>query len=89
MDFIDKEDVPFFQIGEETGQVAGFFNHGTGSHAHITAQFVAENKGEGGLAQSRWPGEENVVEWVAPFFGGAHHDLQAFDGLGLTGKVAE
>src|SRR5690606_22448458 len=44
---------------------------------------------EGGLAESGRAGEEDVVERVAAAFGGADHDLQAFDGLGLSGEVAE
>jgi hypothetical protein len=50
---------------------------------------MAEDEGEGGLAEARRAGEEDVVERFAAALGGADHDLEAFDGLGLPGEIGE
>ena len=89
MNFVDKEDVTLLEAGEQSGQITGFFHHGSGGDAHTLAELVAQNKRQGGFAESRWTAEENVVEGVAATLGGTHHDLETLDGFGLPGEITK
>jgi len=53
------------------------------------AEFVAEDEGEGGLAEAGRAGEEDVIERLAAALGGADHHLQALDRLRLAGEIRE
>ena len=89
VDFVDEEEVAFLEVGEESGEVAGFFDDGAGGDADGFAEFVAEDEGERGFAKAGRSAEEDVVEGFAAAFGGTNHDLEAFDGFGLAGEVGE
>ena len=89
VDFVDKENVAFLETGKQAREIAGFFDDRAGSDAHGFAQFVAEDKGEGGLAEAGRAGEENVIEGLAAFLGGADHDFQTIDRFELTGKIGK
>ena len=89
VDFVDEEDVAFFEARQQTSEVAGFFDDGAGGDANGFAEFVAENEGECRFAEARRAGEENVIECFAAFLGGADHDLEALDGFELAGEVGK
>jgi hypothetical protein len=89
VDFVDEEQVAFLEVGQQAGEVAGFFDDGAGGDADVAAEFVAEDEGEGGLAEAGRAGEQDVVERVAAAFGRADHDLEAVDGFLLPGKIRE
>ena len=89
MDLVDEEQVALFEGREETGEVGGFFDDGAGGDADVAAHLVAEDEGERGLTEAGRAGEQDVVERIAATFGGADHDLEAFDGLGLSGEIGE
>ena len=84
VDFVDEEDVALLEIGEQAGEVAGLFDHRAGGHAHVLAELVAEDEGEGRLAEAGRAGEEDVIQRLAAALGGAHHDLQPLDRLRLA-----
>ena len=61
VDFVDEQDVALLEAGEQAGEVAGFLDDGAGGHADAFPQLVAEDEGEGGLAETGRAGEEDVV----------------------------
>jgi hypothetical protein len=89
VDLVDEEDVALLEAGEQAGEITGFLDHGAGGDADAFAKLMAEDEGEGGLAEAGRAGEEDVVEGLAALLGGADHDLQALDGLQLAGEVGE
>jgi hypothetical protein len=89
VDLVDEQDVALLEVGEQAGEVAGLLDDGAGGDAHVAAELVAEDEGEGGLAEAGRAGEQDVVERLAAALGGADHDLQALDGLELAGEIGE
>ncbi len=89
MDLVDEEQVALLEAGEQAGEVGGFFDDRAGGDAHVAAHLGAEDEGERGLAQAGRAAEQDVVEGLAAGAGGADHDLEALDGLGLAGEVGK
>lgn len=89
VDFVDEEDVAFFEIGEHASEVACLFHDGTGGDANVAPHFGSEDEGEGSLAEAGWTGEEDVIEGFAAFAGGARHYLEALDGFALADEFVE
>jgi hypothetical protein len=89
VDLVDEEDVALLHVGQQAGEVAGLLDDGAGGDADVAAELVAEDEGQGGLAEARRAGEEDVVERLAAALGGADHHLEALDGLGLAGEIGE
>ena len=52
MDFIDKQDIPGLQIGQQRGQISGSLPAPAGCLAQIGAHFGRNYMGQGGLAQA-------------------------------------
>ena len=89
MDLVDEQEVALLEVGQQAGEVARLLDHRAGGDAHVAAHLGAEDEGEGGLAEAGRAAEQDVVERLAAASGRADHDLEAFDGLGLAGKIAE
>ncbi len=53
------------------------------------AQLGGDDAREGGLAQTRWAGEEQVVDRLLPTTGGLEHDREVLLQLGLPDEVVE
>jgi hypothetical protein len=89
VDLVDEEQVAFFEAREQAGEVGGFLDHGARGHADVAAHLVAEDERQGRFAETGRAGEQDVVERFAATFGGTDHDLEAFDGLGLSGEIGK
>ena len=70
MNLVYKEDVVLRQIGEQRGQIAGLLNGGAGGDADIDPHLVGNDAAEGGFAQAGRAVKQNVVQGLAPHFGG-------------------
>ena len=86
---VDKEHIVRLQAGEQAGEVARLVEHGTRGELEAHAEFVGNDVGEGGFAQSRRPVEQSVVERFATVFGRLDEDAQVVDHLLLTAEVVE
>ena len=81
MNLVYKEDVVLRQIGEQRGQIAGLLNGGAGGDADIDPHLVGNDAAEGGFTQAGRAVKQNVVQGLAPHFGGLDKDLQVALGL--------
>ena len=84
MDFIDEQQVPFLQIGQQGCQIAGPFDRRAGRDAQIDAQLIGDDAGHGRLAQARRPVQEHVVQRFLAQFRRFNEYAQIFLGLGLA-----
>ncbi len=89
VNLVDEEDIVRFERHEYAGQVARFVEHGAGSGLEAYAEFVGDDVGESGLAQTRRAVEECVIESLAAHAGGLDKDREVVDYFLLPGEVAE
>ena len=89
VNFIDEEDISLLKSGEETGEIACFFNRGTRGGANGGIHFRAQDVGESGFPESRRSTEEKVIEGLGASAGGVEKDSKAILQLRLAGEVGE
>ena len=78
VDLVDEEDVVGLEAGEDGGEVAGALDGGAGGDADVDAHLVADDVGEGGLAEAGGAVEEDVLEGFAALAGGGDADGEVF-----------
>ena len=66
MDLVDEQDVARLQVGELGGEVAGAHDHRPRGQAEADPELGRDDLGERGLAEPGRPGEQDVVERLAP-----------------------
>lgn len=89
VDFVDEEDIAFLQAGENACEVACFFDLWAGCGVELGANGGGDDVGEGSFPQSRWAGEEDMVEDVVAHFGGLDAEGEEFFDLFLAGELGE
>src|SRR5688500_1982789 len=75
------------QVGEQPGQVAGFFNDGARGFFDLYTQFIGHNAAEGCLTQSRGAMKKNMVQRLAADAGCLDEDFKIINNLCLAGKI--
>ena len=76
VDFIDKKDIARLQIIEKGHQVPCFFNNRAAGLLDIDPQLIGNNKGHGGLPQTRGAKKQGVVQGFIPQLGCLDEDFQ-------------
>ena len=66
-------------MSEDSGQIAGFVEHGSGCYFQTHAEFVGYNSGKSGLAQSGRTEQEHVVECFGAHFCRSGENAQVFN----------
>ena len=89
VDLVDEEHVAILEIGEERGEVAGLGDHRAGGRAEIDAELARHDLRERGLAQPGRPGEQHMVERLAPRARRLDEHLEISADLGLTDELGE
>src|SRR5690606_30804863 len=89
VDFVDEEDVPGTQVGEDRRQVAGTLDDRPGSDADIHVHLIGDDVGERGLTQARRPVKEDVVQRLAARLGRLDEDAQIRLQQLLSGEVGQ
>ena len=89
VDLVDEKNVVLFQVGEDGGEVFGFFQHRPRGLPQVHAEFVGDDVGEGGFAQAGWAKQQHMVHGLGAFFGRANEDLQLLAHLGLADILGE
>ena len=89
VDFVDEQHVAPLERCEQAGEVTRLLDHRAAGAFDVHAHRVGDDVGEGGLAEARRAGKENMLERVASLGGGGHEELDAFSHLGLAGKFTE
>ena len=78
MDLVDKQHVIGFEIGQDSGQIAGPFQNRPGRLPEIDAHFTGDDMGQRGFAQSGRPEEQGMVQRFITFFGCRNEDFELF-----------
>ena len=89
VDLVDEDDVAGLKGGEQAGEVARLGEDWAGGGLDAHAHGVAEDVGEGCLAETGGTGEEDVVERLAAVLGGLHGELESVADLPLADEVGE
>ena len=89
MDLIDEEHVLWLEIGKYCCQIARSFQSGTRCHPDRNTFLGSDDRGQGGLAQTRRTGEENVIERSAFLGGGFEGDPEPVLDFGLPDELVE
>ena len=87
VDFVDEEDVALLDIGQNAGEIARFFDLRPRGGVELGPCSAGDEVGQGGLAQTRRAGEQDVVEHVAALFGGFQHQQNPLLDLFLADEL--
>ena len=89
VDLIDEQEVAFFELGEDGGEVAGAFERRTGRDVKLHTHLGRDDPGEGGLAEPWGPGEQQVVDRLLAVPRRFEHDDQMFFQFSLADELLE
>ena len=89
VNFVNKKNVALLQVGEQSGQVAGFFDGGAAGAFDADAHAFGDDVGQGGFAQAGRPAEEKMIQRLAALFGGLDGDFQPFLDIVLAGELGK
>ena len=89
VDFVDEKDIASFETREQTGQLSGFFDHGTARVFHVHPHRVRDDVGERRFPQPRRAAQQDVLEDIATLFRRGHEQLETFAHFHLAGELAE
>ena len=89
MDFVNKQHIVLFQVGQECRQVFGLFQHRAAGLAQIDAQLVGNDVAQRRLTQTRRAKQQHVVERFVALFGCSNKNLQLLAHLGLAHIVVQ
>ena len=84
VDLVDKKHVALFEVGQDRGQVAGFFDDRAGGGFERRTHLVSDDVRKRGLADARRAGQQDVVESLTAFERRLHKDAQVLLDLGLA-----
>jgi hypothetical protein len=87
VDFIDEKDILALEICQDGRQVSGAFYRRARRCPDIYTDFEGDNVGQGGLAQSGWPVQQDVVQRLPPALGSVDGDIQVVLRFLLTDEV--
>ena len=76
MDLVDEQHVALFEIGQKRGEIAGLGDHRAGGGAKTDAEFARHDLRQRGLAETRGPDEQHVVERLVTFARGLDEDRE-------------
>jgi hypothetical protein len=90
MDFVDEQHVvALFEVGEQRREVARALQHGAGRLPQVDAHFPRDDVRERGLAQTRRPEQQHVVERFGTAAGGFNEDFELAAHLFLADVLVE
>ena len=79
MYLVNEKHITLFQIGQQGHQIRLLPERRPGGDAcGFVGHFARDDLGQRGLAESRRPVEQNVLQRFAAFLGRGHGDLQLF-----------
>src|ERR1700761_7675193 len=89
MNFIDKEHVALFEVGEQRGEVAGLGDYRTGSGAETDTKLPRNDLRQRRLAEARRPDEQHVIERFAAAASSFDEYAEIFAGLLLPDEFGQ
>ena len=89
MNLVDEEHVALFEVADDRGEVAGALDRRPRGRAHVDPELARDDMGERGLAQSRRPREQHVVEDLAALARRLDRHAEDFLSALLADELAE
>ena len=89
VDLVDEQHVTGLQLGQDGGQVAGALERRARGDVHLGSHLGGHDVGQGGLAEPRWSGEQEVVGSLPPPPGRLQHHPQVTLQLRLADELVE
>ena len=89
MDLVDEQHVVVAELGEDRGQVTGPLERRSGRDVQLHSHLGGDDRGQGRLAQSRWSGEQQMVDGLLSAPGRLEHDGQVLLQLTLADELVE
>src|SRR5207245_8221361 len=89
MYLVDEQHVALIEAADDCGQVAGPLDRRSRGRTHADAALACDDMGERGLAESRRPGEEHVVEYLATLACGLDRHAEDFPRALLPDELAK
>src|SRR5262245_42745507 len=89
MNLVNEEDVTFFKIGEQCGQIARLFDHRPGRGFDLRAHLAGYDLSERRFAQARRPVEQHVIQRFVARKSGFDEDAQVVLDLLLADVFAQ
>ena len=87
MDFINKQHIVAFEIGQNRRQVAGFGNHRRRSGVKTDTEFFGYDGRQGGFAQSRRAEQQHVVQSLAALTSCGYKHFEIVANFALSDKI--
>jgi len=84
---INKQYIVGLEVGEQTRQVAGFFDYRTGSFFNIHPQLIGYDPAQRGFTQTGRTMKQDMIQCLTPDFGRFDKDDQVLDQLRLAGEI--
>lgn len=75
---VDKQHVPFVEVGEDGGEIARALDRGAAGQLDLHTHFVGDDMRQRGFAQPGRAVQKDVVERLAPLFGGGDIHAEIF-----------
>ena len=85
VDLVDEQHIVFVEIGQQCGQISGFFNGRAGGNADVNPHLVGNDACQRSLAQTGRTVQQHMIQRLGPQFCRLNVDLQIILGLFLTG----
>ncbi len=87
VDFINKQYIPLFQVGQQPGKVPRLFDHRPRSFLDIHTQLIGHDAGQRGFSQTRGAMEQHMIQCLPAQLGRFYEYLQIGDDLVLPGEI--
>ena len=75
MDFIDKQHIVGFEVGQHGRQITGFFQYRSGGGAQINAHFIGDNIRQCGFPEPRRAENQQMIEGIPALTGSLDKDF--------------
>ena len=89
MDLVDEEHISRLEIREDRGEVTCALDRRAGGRLDLCTELVGDYRRQRGLAQTRRPGEDYVVERLPPALSSLDEDAQALFDMILSAIVVQ
>jgi len=89
VDLIDEQHVILFQVGQDSGQIAGPFDCRPGGDADVDAKLVGDDMRQGSLAQAGRAVQQGMIQRFLALLGRIDQDGQVFDDLLLPDNFVQ
>ena len=89
MNLVDEKDIVGFKAGQESREITGFIKYRTGSEFEPYTEFVGNDVGKRGFAESRRSVEQGVVQWLVAHFCSLHKDAEILHDFLLSAEIME